>query len=44
MLLQNINGEIKVNSHLSGVPEINLFLNLPSKFGDFAIHECLFDR
>lgn len=33
-----------MNSHLSGVPEINLFLNLPIKFDDYAIHECLFDR
>ena len=43
-LHQNINGEIKVNCQLSGNPEINVFLNIPNNFYDYAIHDCLFDR
>ena len=39
-----VNGEIKADCHISGVPDINLFLNIPEPLSDYSLHECLFER
>lgn len=43
-LMQEINGELRADSQLTGAPEMNIFMICPSTFDDFSVHECLYDR
>ena len=41
MIQQGINGDIKVEGNLSGIPKIIVYLKMPMEFEDFSVHECL---
>lgn len=43
-LVEEINGEIKVDCNLSGTPELFVFLNQTNQFTDYTVHECLLNR
>ncbi|CAK91642.1 unnamed protein product (macronuclear) [Paramecium tetraurelia] len=44
ILMEEINGEIKVDCNLSGIPELYVFLNQPKQFDDYSVHECLLQK
>ncbi|CAD8190721.1 unnamed protein product [Paramecium octaurelia] len=44
ILMEEINGEIKVDCNLSGLPELYVFLNQPNQFNDYSVHECLLQK
>ncbi|CAD8112881.1 unnamed protein product [Paramecium primaurelia] len=44
ILIEEINGEIKVDCNLSGVPELFVFLNQTNQFNDYTVHECLLQK
>ncbi|KAL4510656.1 hypothetical protein ABPG72_004810 [Tetrahymena utriculariae] len=39
-----INGEIKMECHLSQYPLVNVYMTIPQKFDDLSVHECLLDQ
>jgi AP-3 complex subunit mu len=43
-VFEEINGEIKMDCNLSGVPEIFIFLSQSTSFNDYSVHECLLPR
>ena len=40
-LVEEINGEIKMDCNLSGTPELYIYLNQPIAFSDYSVHETL---
>jgi AP-3 complex subunit mu len=40
---EEVNGEIKMNCKVSGMPEFNVYLQQPHPFNDFSVHECLYE-
>lgn len=43
-IIEEINGEVKMDCNLSGTPELFIFLNQPISFNDYSVHEILLNR
>ncbi|KAL4464049.1 hypothetical protein ABPG74_005986 [Tetrahymena malaccensis] len=44
LINNEINGEIKMECHLSQYPLVNVYMTIPQKFDDLSVHECLLDQ
>jgi AP-3 complex subunit mu len=40
----DISGEVMVNTSLSGMPDLSMFMHMPHKFASYSLHPCAFPR